>query len=131
MAKRSKKEDAARRLAIDAAVMAHDSHCSEIVVLDLRGISQVTNYFVICTGTSSRQMRSVADDIAMHGKEIGQRVWKKAGMDVGDWILLDFVDVVVHLFDTKHRRYYDLELIWGGAPHVEWDSSEIQQAKES
>ncbi len=123
MAKRTKNQDAARQLAIDAATLARDSHCSEIVILDLRGISQVTNYFVICTGTSSRQMRSVADDIAVHGKEIGQRVWKKAGMDVGDWILLDFVDVVVHLFDPKHRRYYDLELIWGGAPRVEWDSS--------
>ncbi len=123
MAKRSDKADAARQLAIDAAILARDSHCSEIIILDLRGISQVTNYFVICTGTSSRQMRSVADDICAHGKEIGQRVWKKAGMDSGDWILLDFVDVVVHLFDNKHRRYYDLELIWGGAPRVQWDSS--------
>jgi len=120
MARRAKRNDAARTLAIGAARIAQDSHCQDVVVLDLRGISPVTDYFVIATGTSDRQMRSVADDIAEHGKAIGQRVWHVAGMDSARWILLDFVDVVVHLFDGEYRGYYDLELIWGEAPKVKW-----------
>jgi ribosome-associated protein len=107
-------------LAIEAARLASDSHCEDVVILDLRGISPVTDYFVVATGTSSRQMRSVADDIALFGKSIGQPVWQKAGMDSSQWVLLDFVDLVVHLFDTQARGYYDLELMWGEAPHVEW-----------
>jgi len=120
MARRAKRNDAARTLAIGAARIAQDTHCQDVVVLDLRGISPVTDYFVIATGTSDRQMRSVADDIAEHGKAIGQRVWHVAGMDSARWILLDFVDVVVHLFDGEYRGYYDLELIWGEAPKVKW-----------
>ncbi|MDP6544379.1 MAG: ribosome silencing factor [Phycisphaerae bacterium] len=120
MAKRPGNTDAAKTLAIQAARLASDSHCEDIVVLDLRGISPVTDYFVIATGTSSRQMRSVADDIAKFGKSIGQPAWQKAGMDSSQWVLLDFVDLVVHLFDSQARGYYDLELMWGEAPHVEW-----------
>ncbi len=120
MARGSGNNDAARKLAIEAARLASDSHCEDIVVLDLRGISPVTDYFVIATGTSPRQMRSVADDIASFGKSIGQPVWQKAGMDSSQWVLLDFVDLVVHVFDSQARGYYDLELMWGEAPHVKW-----------
>jgi len=120
MAKRARKVDSARKLAVAAARIAHESHCEQIVVLDLRGISPVTDYFVIATGTSDRQMRSIADDMADHGAGIGQKVWHVAGMDAGDWVLLDFVDVVVHLFNAEMRSYYDLELIWGEAPKVRW-----------
>ena len=120
MARGSGNNDAARKLAIEAARLASDSHCEDIVVLDLRGISPVTDYFVIATGTSPRQMRSVADDIASFGKSIGQPVWQKAGMNSSQWVLLDFVDLVVHVFDSQARGYYDLELMWGEAPHVKW-----------
>jgi len=120
LARSAQKTSQAGDLAVAAARIAHDDHCEEIVVLDLRGISPVTDYFVIASGTSDRQVRAVADEIARHGKSIGQKVWRVAGRDAGDWIVLDFVDVVVHLFDEAHRRYYDLELIWGEAPRVEW-----------
>jgi ribosome-associated protein len=113
---------AARKLAVEAARLASDSHASDVLVLDLRGISPVTDYFVIATGTSGRQLRSVAEGIRTHGKRTGQKVWQAAGMDAGQWIVLDFVDVVVHLFDAEHRRYYDLELIWGEAPRVDWEN---------
>ena len=110
----------ARELAVAAARAAHDANCEEILVLDLRGISPVTDYFVIATGTSDRQMRSVAQDIAEHGASVGQKVWHVAGEETAEWIVMDFVDVVVHLFDETHRHYYDLELIWGDAPKVRW-----------
>jgi len=120
LARTRRKKDSAKTLAVAAARIAHDDNCEEIVVLDLRGISPVTDYFVIATGTSDRQLRSVGREIADHGASIGQRVWHAAGAESAEWVLLDFVDVVVHLFDEKHRGYYDLELIWGEAPRVDW-----------
>jgi len=102
--------------------VAEDRNCRDIVVLDLRGISPVTDYYVICTGTSDRQMRAVAEEICDVGAACDQRVYHAAGMDSGKWILLDFVDVVVHIFDEVHRAYYDLELIWGDARRVRWRS---------
>lgn len=111
---------AGRKLAIEAARLAEGDNATDVTVLDLRGISPVTDYFVICTGTSGRQMRTVADSIIAQGRTMGQPVWHAAGLDDGDWIVLDFVDVVVHVFDEPHRKYYDLELIWGAAPHVRW-----------
>ena len=112
----------ANQLAIDAARIARDDNCEDIVILDLRGISPVTDYFVIATGTSDRQLRSTCYSIARHGKNVDQKVWKTAGEDKGDWIVMDFVDVVVHLFDDEHRDYYDLEMIWGEVPHIDWEN---------
>lgn len=120
MTGRSSKKDGARELAVAAARAALDNNAEDIVVLDLRGVSPVTGYFVICTGSSSRQMRTVAQAVTTDGKAIGQDVWHVAGLDSGEWILLDFVDVVVHIFDQPHREYYDLELMWGQAPRVRW-----------
>ena len=120
VAKRSAKSESARGLAIEAARIAQHDNAEEIVVLNLKAMSQVTDYFVICTGTSNRQMRTVAEDVIRYARSIGQSVFRVAGIDGGDWIVLDFVDVVVHIFDESHRRYYDLELIWGEAPHVRW-----------
>ena len=120
MAKKATKKDSARKLAVEMARLAQDANCEDVVALDLRGVSPITDYFVIATGTSGRQMRSVADDMSQLGKAGGSRVWHVAGLEGGDWIVLDFVDVVVHLFDQPHRKYYDLELIWGGSPRVRW-----------
>ncbi len=110
-----------RQLAIEAARIANDRHCEDIVVLDLRGISPVADYFAIFTGTSGRQMASVADEIADAGAKAGHRAFHVAGLKSDQWVLLDFFDVVVHIFDEEHRRYYDLELIWGDAPRVRWE----------
>jgi len=102
------------------ARLADERHCTDIVVLDLRQISPVTDYFVIATGTSDVQMRAVADELAKDAAKLGHKPFRIAGRETGKWILLDFVDVVVHLFDDEHRRYYDLELMWGDAPRVDW-----------
>lgn len=128
VAKKTVKKDQARQLAIEAARLAEQGNCEQIIVLDLRGISPVTDYFVIATGTSDRQMRSVGDDVIEFGRSIDQKVYRMAGMESADWIVLDFVDVVVHLFDQEHRSYYDLELIWGEAPRVRWKKP-VRKAK--
>ena len=120
MAHSKRKPVSPGQLAIQAAQIAADRHCSDIAVLDLRGISPVTDYFVIFTGTSDRQMRAVGNEITDAAAAAGHRLYHAAGTASAQWILLDFVDVVVHLFDSEHRSYYDLELIWGDAPRVSW-----------
>ena len=87
--------------------------------MDLRGLSGVTDFFVICTGTSERQMRAVAERITEHGSGLGYRLFGRAGEQTAQWILLDFVDVVVHIFDGTRRAYYDLEMLWGDAPKID------------
>jgi len=123
MTKRKTTSNSARKLAVAAAKIALDSNAEDIVVLDLRKISPVTDYFVICTGSSDRQMRTVCDEIAEYGRKVDQPVWQVAGGESAEWIVMDFVDVVVHIFDQRHRRYYDLELIWGESPRVKWRRS--------
>ncbi|MBS3733539.1 MAG: ribosome silencing factor [Phycisphaerae bacterium] len=120
MARQDSQHDAARRLAVTAARAADRYNAEDVVVLDLRQLSPVTRYFVIATGTSRRQLRATADEIARAAKAGGEAVWRTAGLEACTWVLLDFVDVVVHLFDEQHRSYYDLELIWGEAPRVDW-----------
>jgi len=110
----------ARQFAQVAAKLADDRHCTDIAVLDLQGASPATDYFVIATGTSDRQMRTVADEISEAGRERGFKRFGRAGYDQGRWILLDFVDVVVHLFDSEYRDYYDLELLWGDAERIDY-----------
>lgn len=110
----------ARALAIEAARLAESRHATDVLVLDLRGISPVTDYFVIFTGTSDRQMRSVAEEIIVDARRYGYKPMDIASLTSTSWVLLDFVDVVVHAFDPAHRKFYDLELIWGDAPRVRW-----------
>ena len=98
-----------------AAKLAAARHCTGVVALDMRKVSNVTDYFLIFTGTSDRQMRSVADEITDMAKQKDLRLFGRAGYEQGRWVLLDFIDVVVHVFDDQSRKYYDLELLWGDA----------------
>ncbi len=120
---RSSQPSAADELAVEAARLAAEQHCEDVVVLDLRGLSPVTDFFVICTGTSDRQMRAVADSIEDHAEMRGHTRLGRAGYDTAQWVLLDFVDVVVHLFDAERRSYYDLEMLWGDAKRIEWNTT--------
>jgi len=108
----------AKTFALAAAKVAASRHCSDIVVLDLRGKSPATDYFVIATGTSDRQMRTVADEVCEAAKKRGLQRFGRAGYEQARWILLDFVDVVIHIFDREYRDYYDLELLWGDAERL-------------
>jgi ribosome-associated protein len=116
-----KRISTAKDFAQAAAVLAADRHCSDIVVLDLKGKSPATDYFVIVTGTSDRQMRTVADEISEQARKRGLERFGRAGYEQGRWILLDYVDVVIHIFDTEYRDYYDLELLWGDAKRLNWE----------
>jgi ribosome-associated protein len=120
-----------RKFVIEAARLAHDRHCTDIVILDLKGVSPATDYFLIATGTSGRQCKSVADEISMLGKEYKQSKFGTAGYEQGRWVLLDFINVVVHLFDDEMREYYDLEMLWGDAKKIRWQKpKKIKSEKE-
>ncbi len=116
MAKKYKAD--AKEFAIAAGRLAAESRCSDIVVLDLKGKSPATDYFVIATGTSGIQMRAVSDEICKDAKQNGLQRFGRAGYEQARWILLDFVDVVIHIFDAEYREYYDLELLWGDAKRL-------------
>ncbi|MBP8303035.1 MAG: ribosome silencing factor [Phycisphaerae bacterium] len=116
-----KKDSPAQAFALAAARLARDRHCTDVVVLDLHGLSPATDFFVIATGTSDRQMRSLADEISQEGRDTGFGRFGKAGYEQAHWILLDYIDVVVHLFSGEYRQYYDLEMLWGDAKRVALD----------
>jgi len=113
-----------RQLAQEIALLASDRNCFDVIILELADRSPVAKHFVIGTGTSAQQIRSVAEEISKFGKEKGQNIFGRAGIQQGRWAVIDLVDVVVHLFDKEYREFYDLELLWGDAPRIPWQRQE-------
>jgi ribosome-associated protein len=110
-----------RQFAIEAARVARDLHCTDVILLDLTGLSPATDYYLIATGTSDRQSRTVADEISVLAKKkFNLHCFGTAGYEKGQWILLDFVSIVVHVFDVKYRDYYNLEMLWGDAKKIDY-----------
>ena len=114
----------ALQFAIELARIAHDHKSEGLIALDLRGINAVTDFTVIGTGTSERQIRAVAEHVIEYGKKLGQKPFGYCGFENAAWVVVDFVDVVFHLFAKPYRDYYDLELLWGDVPRIVWARSE-------
>ncbi len=109
------------RLARSCAQLLADDKCEDVVVLDLRGRSPVTDFFVIGSGTSQRQMRSAGLHVEEMLKGEGQTVFRSNLKDRdSSWYILDCSEIVVHLFEPETRLFYDLEMLWGDADRVEW-----------
>jgi len=113
---------------LDIARLIEGRHGRDIVLLDVRDISPVADYFLVATGTSSRQLVAIADELKQIGKKNGNPPWKIAGRDTGQWVVVDFVDIVVHLFSEELRNYYELEMVWGQADRVEWRDNESPES---
>ncbi|HZK80784.1 MAG TPA: ribosome silencing factor [Humisphaera sp.] len=109
-----------RRFAIDAARLLSQTRCNNVVVLDVTGESPVTDFLVIATGASSRQMKTACDDLQELGAPRGFRPMCRID-DNEVWICIDLVDIVVHLFTGESRLYYDLENFWADAKPVSWE----------
>lgn len=114
----------ARAFAVLAAQTLEDDRCTDVVVLDVTGVSPVTGYIVIGSGTSARQMRSALDDINEVAKSQGTSAYAITTDDKALWLLADFVDVVVHLFEPNARAHYDLESLWSRSTRVQVPPSE-------
>ncbi|MFT5888112.1 MAG: ribosome-associated protein [Zhongshania sp.] len=84
----------------------------DIVVLDVRGLSSVTDYMVMCSGTSNRHVKSLADNVWVEVKKRGEVPLGMEGQDTGDWVLVDLGDVMVHVMLPEARLFYDLERLW-------------------
>jgi len=119
----SQTEQQTRDFAVEAARLAANTRCHNVVVLDVRGISPVTDYMILATGSSPRQMRTVCDDLAEWAQERGVRPYHSDGLESESWMLIDFVDVVVHVFNPESRSFYDLDSLWGDAQRVEWNDA--------
>ena len=112
-------DEDSRRTAIAAARAALDKKAEEVVVLDLRGVSGYTDFLVIGSGSSDRQIEAIAEGVEKELKAQGHREVGSEGQRGGRWVLLDFGDVVVHVFHQDERMHYDLEGSWADAPRIE------------
>jgi len=99
-----------------AAGFALDRKADGVVALDLRGVSSATDFFVLATGTSDIQVRAISEHIVEEMAKAGHRPLHVEGLDRARWVLLDFVDFVVHVFHPVAREFYQLEVLWGDAP---------------
>jgi ribosome-associated protein len=97
---------------------AEDKKAVDLVVLDLRKAAGFTDYFVICSGTSARQLRAIADSVMETLAELGARPAHVEGYERSEWILLDYFDFIVHVFLPETRSFYGLERLWGNAERV-------------
>ena len=111
------------KVALAAARTAAENRGRDIVVLDLRKLTAMCDYFVLATGTSRRQLHAISEEVdRVLETELGDRRMGLEGYQESRWILLDYGDVVIHVFDDETRAYYDLEQLWSGAQRVDVSS---------
>jgi ribosome-associated protein len=113
-----------REVAVTAARAAADKQSTDIVVLDVRSLIVITDYFVIVSGSTSRQVRTIVDSVEQALRGLGVKPLRREGETEGRWVLLDYVDVVVHVFGAEERAYYGLERLWKDAATVPWEGGD-------
>lgn len=97
---------------------AESKKALQLTVLDLREITSFTDFFVICTGNNAKQNQTIADEVALKLKEDGERATSIEGFENAEWILMDYGDMIVHVFSEQARAYYELERLWRDAKVV-------------
>ena len=109
-------------IARKAAWLAADLKATDIVVLDLRGVTDMTDFFVIASGTSDTHVRAIADHIQAGLKDVGVSTSMTEGLTEGRWAVLDYLDCVIHVFHPTSRQFYQIERLWGDAKPVPLDA---------
>ena len=109
-------------LAQRAAALCLDLKANDVVVLDVRSVTDMTDFFVIASGTSDTHVRAIAEHVIAELKKEGFPVYHVEGLTQGRWVLLDYVDFVVHLFHPALRQFYQLERLWGDAEVIALDA---------
>ena len=112
-----------RQLAIDCAKGCEEKKAADIVVLDVRDLTSITDYFIVCSTTNERQARAITDDLRVSMKQKGLRELGVEGVNDAKWILQDFGDLVIHIFHESQREFYDIEGLWADARQVKWTRS--------
>ena len=114
------------RRAVDAAL---DKKAFDVVVLDLRGLGAFTDFFVVCSAQSTRQVKAIVDGIGRQLRARERRASHVEGYDHAEWVLMDYFDFIVHVFTRDTRLFYDLERLWGSAARIELASSEARGSR--
>src|ERR1700691_4662993 len=115
-----KKKDDLKRQVNEAILACEDKQAEDVTVLELEKDSGAfTDYFVMCSGTNPRQIQAIADAVDERLEALGLRVTHAEGYKQAEWVLLDYVDFVVHIFSEKARQFYDLERLWKSAKRLE------------
>jgi ribosome-associated protein len=117
-----------RAKALLLARLAVDFKALDLVVLDVTGLSSFADFFVICSGKSSRQVQGIADNIQESLRKVGIRPLGIEGYREGQWVLMDYGDVIVHVFYEPVRLLYDLESLWSEARRVRCDHEDLQES---
>ena len=110
-----------RSFAVEAARLLAARHCEDVRLLDVRGLSPVCDYVLIGSGTSDRQMKSLAQEVEDLGLERDTPIYRCDADAAATWIVMDFVELVTHLFEPSRRAFYDLEALWSDADMVPWE----------
>ncbi len=113
-----------------SARVAADNKARDVVVLDMRGITPLYDYFVLATGSSRRQIHTLAEEIDAALRAVGDRRLSIEGYEASKWVVQDYGDVVVHVFDPDLREYYSLEELWADAPRVDWENHPVVDLRE-
>lgn len=104
-----------------------DKKALYIKLMDLRQVTDSVDYFILCTGTSEPHIKGLVKDLANALKEDGHRPWHLEGTNNHRWVLVDYVDIVVHIFRRDAREFYDLEHLWGDAPLISFAAGEVEE----
>lgn len=107
--------------ALLCARVAQDNKARDIVVLDLRGITPLYDFFILATGTSRRQIHTITEEIEAALRAEGDRRLSIQGYEASKWVVQDFGDIVIHVFDQETRNYYALEELWADAKRIDWE----------
>ncbi len=113
-----------REIAVTAARAAAAKQAADVTILDVHGLIVITDYFVIASGETDRQVKTILEEVERAVRELGEKPIRREGDADSGWALLDYIDVVVHVFAQEEREYYDLERLWRDAPRLGWNGSE-------
>lgn len=115
--KREQTDVSGKEIALTAIQAAFEKKATDIVVMEVREVSGIADYFILCCGDAQRQVKAIADGIRGEVRdELGENPWRSEGYKQQEWILLDYVDVVVHVMTPEKRAFYGLERLWNDAP---------------
>ena len=123
------KQLSSRERAVKCAAFALEKKALDVKVLEIKKLSSIADYLVLASGRSDKQTQAIADSVKQGLKQYG-RAQNVEGMTEGRWVIIDYGDIIVHVFQEEVRRYYNLDELWGNAPLVEIPAEFLWEGKE-